>query len=201
MLSFRPATEDDAIRLWVWRNDAAALAASVSSEPVPLADHLAWLRRTLEHPDVRLYVVRDTARDVYAGSVRYDIAGAHGNVATVSLVVDPQQRGRGYAGLILDEVLRMAAADGADVAHAVIHPGNAPSLRAFWRAGFRPAELTDSERPVPPFVAWRRRLREESDDAGDARRADDGRGNSAGVATERPGTASRPVRPARKARR
>lgn len=198
MLSFRPAHRSDAARLWAWRNDPASRAASVSSEPISFDEHVRWLDRVLSHPDVCLFVVYDTARDVHVGSVRYDLTGDAAKVATISVVVDPQQRGRGYAVPMIKEVVERATAAGAAVAHAVIHPDNAPSMRAFWQVGFRPDEMLNSERPAPPFFAWRMRLRDEESDV---QRTHDGGSLAAGSAAQRPGAEGGAGRPARKARR
>lgn len=137
MLTFKAATEADAIRLLYWRNNEEAMLASVNQQPVALASHLSWLHDTLRRQDVFLWIARDQSRDRFAGSCRVDIEDGQ---AMLSLVIDPEQRGHGYASLMIEKMVNTAHDAGATTARALVRDTNYASLRAFWSAGFRPVE-------------------------------------------------------------
>jgi L-amino acid N-acyltransferase YncA len=70
-----------------------------------------------------------------AGQVRVDIAG---NTGTVSIAVQPEQRGHGVGTAMLQSLLAKVAADGSPARlRAVVRSDNAASLHAFAHAGFR----------------------------------------------------------------
>lgn len=147
-LSVRPATVDDAELLLEWRNDATTRAASRSSEPVSLEEHLHWLRSTLARDDRHLLVAADDAGPV--GTVRWD-REAPGEWE-VSITVAAARRGSGLARTLLlagEQWLSEAAAQGQvdelSIYLAVVHEDNTASLRLFTHAGYLPDTPATSE--------------------------------------------------------
>jgi UDP-2,4-diacetamido-2,4,6-trideoxy-beta-L-altropyranose hydrolase len=143
-LRLRPADIGDAERLLEWRNDPVARRASFETEPIPLDQHVAWLRARLADPAHRIWI--GEAGGTPIGVVRFGIEDRH---ATISVAVAPARRGGGIGTRLIaagvqrlareDVVKRLAWID------AWIRPGNDASLESFRRAGFReaPGEVPD----------------------------------------------------------
>jgi UDP-2,4-diacetamido-2,4,6-trideoxy-beta-L-altropyranose hydrolase len=132
-LRVRAARPGDAAPLFAWLNDPETRRQSFQSDPVPWADHVAWLDATLAAPDRVLRIV-ETAEGLAVGQVRFDrIEGA----GLISYGLDPLVRGRGWGS----RVLGLAVADwarhgGGAPLHGFVRPDNRASIRSFERAGF-----------------------------------------------------------------
>jgi len=125
-LQLRRATLRDAPLLLEWRNDPATRQASHCTDPVPLAEHLAWLARTLADPARELYIAEWDRLPI--GSLRVDFAdGVH----LVSWTVAPAARRRGLGTLMLVALLARIAGE----VSALIKVGNIASVRVAERAG------------------------------------------------------------------
>ncbi len=133
----RPATMDDAERLWEWANDPAVRAVSFHPDPIPWKTHCAWLRRKLEDGRVLLLIAETDAGP--AGMVRFE-REEDGN-AVVSVIVAASARGRGWGSKIIAAgTRRFADTSGCTLVRAYIKPGNRASVSVFERAGYGPAE-------------------------------------------------------------
>ncbi len=90
-LQLRPATVDDAQRLFDWRNDEETRRNSITPEPVEWDGHVAWLQRSLDNPARKIYIVE--ADTLPSGTVRADLIddGAY----ELSWTVAPEARGKG----------------------------------------------------------------------------------------------------------
>lgn len=134
----RAATMDDWARLFYWRNHQTTREQFHQTEPVGLAEHLAWLKGLTS--ETRLFVAVDTQRGAYVGTVRLDLLTPKGKQrkdrASVSITVDPASRGRGYAPVILGAVVAEARLARLRTLVAEVRVSNAASLRAFADAGY-----------------------------------------------------------------
>jgi RimJ/RimL family protein N-acetyltransferase len=143
MLTMRLATMEDWARLLAWRNDPETRANSVEQAEVTVSEHRKWLKKTLASPSTMLFVFTDNSREVVVGTGRLDFDAKHKSIE-LSLTIDPRQRGRGYAGPVI-QMLADAARYVPEGAYtrlvALVRPGNVASLRAFARCGFVPCEL------------------------------------------------------------
>jgi RimJ/RimL family protein N-acetyltransferase len=129
----RTASEADAELLWTWANDADTRRWSFDSDPIPWETHITWLARKLADPATRIFVVGEGATPKAA--VRFE--AGDDDVAVVSIVVDPRERGRGWGTTALRVSCPAAVRDlGLKRVDASIKPGNKASIRAFERAGF-----------------------------------------------------------------
>lgn len=134
-LRVRAAAMDDAETLLAWRNDSGTMRYSFVKYLVRREDHEAWLRRALDDPKRRLCIVDDEWPGWGpVGTYRLDHVGS--DLVEVSLTVAPEHRGRGYATPVILLATRHAVSLGAMTVIAHISVENAPSLRAFQRAGF-----------------------------------------------------------------
>ena len=131
-VSLRPATGDDTALLLAWRNDATTRANSIHGAEVSVADHTAWLAKTLASDDRKLFVaVREGAA---VGQIRLDrVAGASWEI---SITVAPEARGKGLSSAMLAAAEAPAKELGAKRLVAVIKKGNDASVRAFKGAGY-----------------------------------------------------------------
>lgn len=135
-LRLRSAADGDAKLLWQWANHPSVRAASFSSARIPWRTHLAWFAKRLARPQrARIYVALARGSADPVGQVRFEKSAA--GRAVVSVVVAPDQRGRGIgAALIAAGCLRAAQDLGVTRVLAYIRDDNAASITAFERAGF-----------------------------------------------------------------
>lgn len=118
------------------------------------SEHQAWMRRTLDDPCRYLHIV--LAGRQPAGLVRLDRVGeANDNRWEVSILVAPEQRGRGIGTAALTATRQVYAGFDLD---AEIHPQNLASQKAFATAGFRRVDqnryVADAfNRPKPTAIA------------------------------------------------
>lgn len=130
-LVLRRATDADSDYFLALRNDPTAVAMSASQERIEAAVHAAWFAWALTSPGLRCYVA--TAGGVAVGTGRIDMRR---RPAEVSLVVAPEQRGRGYGSALVRALIDEAARLGLVALEAHVRLENAPSLAAFRRNGF-----------------------------------------------------------------
>lgn len=147
-VTLRLATEADAARLFAWRDDPDTRTASKDQKPLSFKAHIDWLKATLAKTDVHLFVAADHGRGALVGTVRVD--EHKGKPPEVSITVDPRQRGRGYAALMIHclqsyQWPRLVA---------TVRTSNYASLRAFWENGFRVTKYWGAEGFVD--LEWRR---------------------------------------------
>lgn len=138
-MNLRPATMDDAQRLFDWRNDPVTRAMFRNTAEVPWADHVAWLERTLADPTRILLLAEHDGTPV--GTMRID----YGDEPELSWTVAPEYRNCGFGS----EMVRMGTPDNAV---AWIKPENIASQRIAEKAGF--AFVSDG-----PLQKWVREVR------------------------------------------
>ncbi len=120
-LTLRAATQDDAERLFAWRNDPLTRAMSKDSAPLQWDAHLSWLSARLTREDPALFIVERAGLAV--GTLRID-----GEL--ISYTVAPEQRGVGIATAMLK-----LARERFGPLTAEIRADNAASIKAAERAG------------------------------------------------------------------
>jgi spore coat polysaccharide biosynthesis predicted glycosyltransferase SpsG/GNAT superfamily N-acetyltransferase len=153
VVTYRPATTDDAGRLLAWRNDPDTRAVSREQHEVKPEEHAAWLARTLT--DARRTLLIAEADDGPCATVRFDRSGAE---AEISITVAPEQRGRGLGSQVIKEATELYLHAHPEVGRAVaeVRNDNAPSTVAFARAGFGNTDEGDAEwtRLAASIAAW-----------------------------------------------
>lgn len=123
----RKATSDDAVDVWVWRNDPLTREMSRTTDEVPRAAHLGWFASSLTDPRRTILIGEVDGEKV--GMVRFD----HGAKTEVSININPAHRSRGYGYALLMAATRAVPGD----LWAEIKDQNLASQRLFERAGFR----------------------------------------------------------------
>ena len=122
----RPATPDDAQRLFEWRNDPVTRANSHNTAPILYADHLRWLDWNLKDPFVRIFIGMVNWIDI--GTVRVE---EENTGKLLSWTVAPDHRGNGYGLSLVKAVVAITPGK----LKAEIHRHNAPSLKIAVGAG------------------------------------------------------------------
>jgi RimJ/RimL family protein N-acetyltransferase len=92
-----------------------------------------WFRARLGDPRWLFYVALDEHAEP-VGQVRYELDE---RMATVSVGLDPQFRGRGWGSAVIRRAAEeLFKSKRVERIHAYIKPDNGPSLKAFALAGF-----------------------------------------------------------------
>jgi len=138
----RPAELQDAKEIWLWRNDEATRSNSITSAPIPWAEHTDWLERVLEDPGQVIYMavsapIEPAERSESIAVVRYDRLSSEVECWRVGLNLRPESRGFGFGRLVLHAACsRFFDTHGLHILQAEIHPQNIPSQRVFLALGF-----------------------------------------------------------------
>ena len=119
----RPATLEDAQRLFVWRNDPLTRAQSLQQQPVVWGDHLEWLQASLQNPARQLFIAESAGlagqeQPLTLGTVRADKTE---ETYELSWTVAPEERGKGWGRKMvaaLIEILPAQASYTAIVLHS-----------------------------------------------------------------------------------
>ncbi|HEY1738057.1 MAG TPA: GNAT family N-acetyltransferase, partial [Acidimicrobiia bacterium] len=131
-VTLRPAAFTDAGLVLAWRNDADAVRWSASGAGIDPAQHERWFAAVLDDPGYRMMVAEIGGDPI--GAVRVDVTDG---IGIVSIVIDPEWRGRGYGRTVLHALEVEVGADcQVRALEAVVHPGNERSRRAFEANGF-----------------------------------------------------------------
>lgn len=137
----REATAQDLDRVFEWLNDPVTRAMSLSTAPVPYADHCAWFEASLAKATRHLFIAEHAGEAV--GLLRLD-ANAEAAGCTISINLAPQARGRGLGRASLEAATDAARQLGFAHIDALIRSQNGASLAAFARAGYRPVDGTSA---------------------------------------------------------
>lgn len=134
----RPATPEDALDIWRLANAVRSFA--ILKDAIALEQHLAWFKSQLADKDVRYWVM--VAGGAIAGQIRYSRLGPE--AAEVHLSFHRLFRGKGLGTLALKETSPKACRElGVRNVRAKVLENNAPSERAFLKAGYRRAGNTE----------------------------------------------------------
>jgi len=141
MAALRPARPEDVPAVTAIYNDEVRHGTGTfDTEPRSDAQTREWLRA---HGEKRPVIVAEEEGKVvgWASLSEWSSRCAYARTAEVSVYVDPDARGRGVAGGLLDELLRRGREAGIAQALARITEGNEASLRLHRRRGFVDAGL------------------------------------------------------------
>ena len=138
MIHLRPATMQDADRLFAWRNDPVTCANSRSTAAVAREDHDRWMQFNVQqgYPEHLVAIAEGNGGSV--GVVRFDAAKNDLMTYEVSITIAPQHRGAGLACPILNMACGYFPDFGID---AEIRCNNKASQKIFERCGFEQISL------------------------------------------------------------
>ena len=132
-LTFRLAVEGDGDKVFLWRNNETVRRASLDSGEITLDEHRDWFRSSLIDTSRSMLIAEDAGTPV--GVLRFDVVG---DVAEISIFLDPDRLGRGYG----TEMLRKGAdwvrqnLSGIATLRAKVKSDNPMSSRTFEKSGF-----------------------------------------------------------------
>ncbi len=125
-ITLRPATAEDARRLFDWRNDPETRVNSGDTREIDWAEHVAWLDLTLTGTTRRLFIGESGGRAV--GTVRADRANGGWEL---SWTVAPEARGRGFGRTMVRAMIGTLSG----TIRARVRRENGPSRRIAEAAG------------------------------------------------------------------
>jgi UDP-2,4-diacetamido-2,4,6-trideoxy-beta-L-altropyranose hydrolase len=132
-IHLRPATHDDARLLFEWANDPEVRAVSFNSDPIPWPDHERWFHSRLANTNAVLFIAQND-KEQPIGVARFEIAAG---VATISITVAANFRGRGYGSQLIELASEMVLQrPDVTAVRALVKPDNIASARAFLVAGY-----------------------------------------------------------------
>jgi RimJ/RimL family protein N-acetyltransferase len=136
MLTFRTATQQDVDLFFNWANDPVTRQNSYNKGAVDYDTHVNWFQKKNSSPDAIMYVFQIEGQEP-VGQIRFDrIVGT--NDFLVSISVDSNHRGKGYASQMLTQSADRLLAENPG-AHIIAHVfvSNKASYRSFVKAGYQ----------------------------------------------------------------
>ncbi|MCL0053713.1 GNAT family N-acetyltransferase [Dehalococcoidia bacterium] len=129
----REAALADRLEIWEWWNDPVTRSMMKLETSVPWEEHSTWFERDLADDDLTLCIGLVGSQKI--GVVRFDRQAER--VYDVSINLNPQCRGKGYAPRILSEsVAYFRRSKDPKLLFAMLKKINIPSKKSFAKAGF-----------------------------------------------------------------
>lgn len=128
------ATQNDSIDIWNWRNDPHSRSMFINSNLVSWDEHSLWFNRLLSNPAHIVYI-GSTKENEKVGVCRFDI-GPSGDIAEVSINLNPAMRGKGLSQVFLKAATSIFWDNKKINLTAKIKKENAASLKCFEKSGF-----------------------------------------------------------------
>lgn len=130
----RYATMDDMDKLFEWRNEENVRKNSFNQEEVLYDEHYDWIKKVLNDPNQKIYIVCSNGVDI--GMLRVSVVD---NCAEIGYSIDVEQRGHGYGTKSLEMVKEQVKKDFPFVTALIgrVKLDNEISKRAFEKAQYR----------------------------------------------------------------
>jgi RimJ/RimL family protein N-acetyltransferase len=145
-ISIRTASPDDMQMLFDWRNDPLTKSMSLNAKAIELSEHRDWFNAALLRDSCLILIAellgKSSLETEQIGMVRFEIANKQ---STISINLNPRQRGKGFAALCLKEAIEFYKEkyESCERILAQIKAGNVASQKSFMRAGFLLASESD----------------------------------------------------------
>lgn len=140
-VELRPATFEDATRLFVWRNLPEIVVQGKSRSTVSWEEHQSWLADVLQSENHLLCIALLESDPV--GQIRFHRLDEHW--ADASIYLHPDYTGRGLGPEVLRLGCQRAAERWPEVSlRAVVRADNRRSISTFIKSGFKPLEKGDT---------------------------------------------------------
>ena len=135
-ISQRTATLGDAALLLEWRNNPVVRKFSQHSGPISLENHMIWFSSRLEtvHSEPFTLFLADHK---IIGMTRLDYLPGFDNSFAITILVDPNERGKGFGTKILNTTCEsFFSACPRSILKAKVHQNNYASQKLFINADF-----------------------------------------------------------------
>jgi len=136
----RKATEQDAERLFFWRNDRLTVQMSLSERRIEWEGHVEWLRHVLASSNRILWIAEDDGKPIGQARADWDA-----DECELSWAAAPEHRQQGYGSAIVMAAVDRVRSSGCEgKVIALIKKENVPSKKIAERAGFDCVSETDN---------------------------------------------------------
>ena len=135
-LFLRRAEPEDMMLLNRWVNEPSVRANSFRSEIISLEEHQRWFQRTLDDPNISIFIMMLDAQPI--GQVRITLDD---NIQLIGYSIDVGQRGHGFGTLILSMIEQYC--DRKLPLVGKVRLTNVASQRAFEKLGYGRTEAPD----------------------------------------------------------
>lgn len=152
MLNFRKANLEDIDLFFNWVNDPLARNNSYQKNQTSYSEHVVWFNEKVLNKDNYFYVFFNE-NEIAVGQARISIDGL--NSAIISLMIDRDFRGKGYAKEMIEKSsLDFLESNKEFKLLAYIFKTNIPSYRSFINAGY---ELLKEEmvKNIPSYILFK----------------------------------------------
>ena len=133
---------DDALDVFIWRNDPVSRKMSFNSYEIPFKDHLSWFESSLTSDLRKLFIGQ--LEGLKVGICRFDIDKLT-REAEVSVNLNPKMRGKGLSKTFLRLSLEEFQQHYKLNIFAKIKKENLASISLFESVGFKKALITSCE--------------------------------------------------------
>lgn len=136
-ISIREALIDDRRVIWEWWNDPVTRSMMAKKDFVPWQEHCAWFDKVLLD-ESRILCLGLDVEDQKVGVVRFDLQTDRPGTYEVSINLNPEFRGRGFApALLRAAVSYLSSVRTPEMLFANVGEiANVPSQKTFLSAGF-----------------------------------------------------------------
>jgi RimJ/RimL family protein N-acetyltransferase len=136
-ITHRIATLADAAVLLAWRNHSSAREFSLQTELIPSDEHLEWLTARLKRVQLEPFFLFATDHELI-GMSRLDVVPQSIGRFEISILVDPNQHGKGVGTKILHMTCEtFFSLNPSNTVVAKVHQYNSVSQKLFSNAGFQ----------------------------------------------------------------
>lgn len=136
-LRLRRVREEDRKLLWEWANDPVVREASFNTDSIPWETHIIWFNKKIADSNCLIFVFFND-EDTPVGQMRFETSGRE---AESNVSVSASHRSIGYGSQMIQMASqRLFRETGVKKIYAHIKPENKASIRAFKKAGYKPAK-------------------------------------------------------------
>lgn len=133
MIKIIAATMQDAIDVYLWRNDIHAKKMSVTTGQIELSAHLNWMKNILSDSNVKVYI--GIENQIKIGVSRFTFNENDGN-SEVSINLNPIMRNKGLSSVFLNKSMDQYFLNKKIDLSAKIKKVNVASIKCFQNSGF-----------------------------------------------------------------
>lgn len=135
-ITIRKAQPEDSKDIWIWRNDKTTRKMSISIDEIDWDSHSNWFEKSLLDKNTLLHIGFLESDKSKVGICRYNI-DPEKNVATVSINLNPEKRGRRLSCELLSGSMRTLFKERKIDLAATIKKQNKASITCFTKCGFK----------------------------------------------------------------
>ena len=145
-LTIRPATIEDAVLLWHWRNDPETRAMSSDTTEITLDQHINWLTKRLKNAayDGSAIVIAELdGSPIGTGRIDrgWDALSRTVDSCLLGYSINKDHRGHGYGNLLVTQLVALAQNMGYSTVKCRIRRTNSRSIMCAAMSGVNAIEL------------------------------------------------------------